>query len=112
MRNVLQAVALGITIGLAVPGAAHAQQFFGNSQRSPIVNVPIDTSAALAPFPQGTLTMPVPQQSSGLFGFNLFARLFGGNTTQQPVLNQLPRVNVQPQLTTPGSFGINRFPGQ
>ena len=49
-------------LALALARPAHAQRTltFGGTTPKQIVNVPIDTSHAVAPFPQAQLTRPVP----------------------------------------------------
>lgn len=94
-RAGMAALALGVC--LSVPGWAHAG-LFGTQPTPPIVNVPIDTSAAIAPFPQAQLTRPAPEGWS-----TFFTRFF----SPTPLLNQLPRNNVRPRLQPSGSFGVN-----
>src|SRR5947209_15811994 len=71
MRTLVWVAAAVAGLALAAPAKAQMTVTFGGVNPTQTVNVPIDTSSAIAPFPQPQLTNPLP---SGLQGF--FARLF------------------------------------
>lgn len=98
MRKELWLGAALLTLAFARPAYAQRTVTFGNPSPRVLNNVPIDTSTAIAPFPQPQLTRPLPTGLANylprwMLPFN--TTLGGGGRFRNPATQPMGTTNGQ-----------------